>query len=195
MLQFHTNCDAQYSGRKPETSVQLRVHPTAESHFVILTVIALQYVSVVVQEPTSQPWGRQWNTLSHKPHSAVLHWSEEMHLTLIYYIFVLWTLQFLIIADSLSPLSYVQVLYFFPLSSPLFLPHFLHFSIYLYLLLYFYLQVGPERKCVLRVTVREATCVWRHLCALLPLVCECQMALWQPTQLLCWLPMHHPRVC
>lgn len=46
----HTNCGAQYYGRKPKTSVQFTVHLTAESHFVILTVIAVQYVSVVVQE-------------------------------------------------------------------------------------------------------------------------------------------------
>lgn len=53
----HTNCDAQYSGRKPKTSVQFRVHLTAESHFVILTVVTVQYVGVVVQRDGIGPEG------------------------------------------------------------------------------------------------------------------------------------------
>lgn len=57
------------------------------------------------------------------------------------------------------------------------------------------LQAGPERKCVWRVTVQEATCVWRHRCEPLPLVCGCQMVLWQPTQLPCWPPTPRPPVC
>ena len=68
------------------------------------------------------------------------------------------------------------------------------FSLHFYLH-FLSLQVGLERKCVWPVTVREATWVWRHRCALLPLACECQMASWQPTQLPCWPPTHRPPVC
>lgn len=56
-------------------------------------------------------------------------------------------------------------------------------------------KVGLEKKCVWLVTVQEATWVWRHRCARLPLVCECQMASWQPTRLPCWLPTHRHPVC
>lgn len=80
VVHYHTNCDAQYPGGKQKTSGRFGVHPTAEVHCVKLTVIAVQYVSVVVQEDNIMAMRQtvRQQPLQAATYSAVFLWRKEI---------------------------------------------------------------------------------------------------------------------
>ena len=176
---------------KQKTTGWSGVHLTTEAHCVKLTLITMWYVCWSTRK---QYHSCEADSKASVPQSSHIYNTEEN--TFCYLIsvtsFFLHLCGFLLDAEKgffscvllcvpFSPLN--SVLFSFPLQFFFITVPFLSF------------QVGLERKYVWLATVREATWVWRHRCALLPLVCECQMALWQPTQLPCWPPTPHPPVC